>query len=155
MQKELCCNPVFFFFFSPFFFFSILSRWLGDKLKGWQNYLLCTRTFFACLEVFWGVRGEKRGERSYAVAHTLSLGVAPCLWRRTVCFFFFLPVLGAAVPLGAGSHIKRHSLPKSVSSWLGKSIKREKIRQDFLFFFPQTFLLGRSGPLQFFWIRQH
>ena len=70
--------------------------------------------------------------------------------KDRVFFFFFLPVLGAAVPLGAGSHIKRHSLPKSMSSWLGKSIKREKIRQDFLFFFPQTFLLGRSGPLQFF-----
>lgn len=54
----------------------------------------------------WGLRGEKRGDGSNAVAHTEP-------WSRTMpvaedrVFFFFLPVLGAAVPLGAGSHIKR------------------------------------------------
>lgn len=49
----------------------------------------------------WGLRGEKKEEMDLTPLLTLS---------RMVFFFslvFFLPVLGAAVPLGTGSHIKR------------------------------------------------
>lgn len=115
MQKGLCCNP---FFFS---FFSILSRWLGDKLKRRQNYLLCTGTFFACLEVFGGLEGKKK--RRWILRRCSHWAV--CFF---LLFFFFLPVLGAAVPLGTGSHIKRRWLP--MSSWLSRKIKRVKIRRS-------------------------
>lgn len=84
-----------------FFRFQHIISLIGRQIEAAAELFTLHGNIFRMFGSLWGLRGGKKEEMDLTPLLTLS---------RMFFFFslvFFLPVLGAAVPLGTGSHIKR------------------------------------------------